>query len=719
MAIVERDASRVMKRKVTPDADEEPEKLDPVAAMDLQSSPSAKRQRPSFASPTRATMERYNPEILRSRQPSPKRQRASTTATSPTRISNGAVSSGAPTARTLFQASATQSKQDRGVSRDLNPRAGSSGRFDAAAASEPQSTATVASPTRLGESTSPAEDSNTANVTPSKKMAYEPAPKPSPRPLPPPAPEEDILETSLRHKQHRYPNGLVPDVVITEPELPPTPQHPDPVVSTPPSGIHNTPSKRPKRSRTVPDRSSPLKGHSRSSGFGFDIAVPIVVPRTTSELRGIKSEKPKSSQEKRIAELESRNRELRSRSATLASYNEQVQAAEPDTLDASDMLSFLTDVISGDSGKESRPTSVWDAGLDISRFLPFGGTGSSLPALFPQVTDEPDEEIATHRPLPVTNKNKHFISSFSHLKLSTRTEVESGETGGWNDENTLRQKHYITAESIHPPGIRLFSTIVTANTENLKVHDIQIPHIHPAAAAETRDFLAGITKPGEHSARTTNNNVTVMGVAMSEWLRVAVARANTWRVLQTELGTKQGLENLAQTLYDHEAALEASDADDEDEDIEDSWPGSHDRANRSPDDEAHNVNGAAKKTGRRERARPIAPARPAQRASGEENPATSESYAESLESLSETSHAYWISRERPGSASHLLPYLGRTSMHFQIPRLDTADGADAEEITLRVQWRIKFKPTGYAASDISVLVGTPNKCELLFSLSCQ
>ncbi|OAF57996.1 hypothetical protein VC83_05304 [Pseudogymnoascus destructans] len=82
---------------------------------------------------------------------------------------------------------------------------------------------------------------NTQSTAPLNAPVQESAPEPQPQPQSQPEPQVELEP---------------------EPELPPTPTQlgiPDPVVTTEPTGIHNTPSKRPKRPRSTTLKSSPLK----------------------------------------------------------------------------------------------------------------------------------------------------------------------------------------------------------------------------------------------------------------------------------------------------------------------------------------------------------------------------------------------------------------------------------------------------------------------------
>ena len=232
--------------------------------------------RPSFASPTRATLGRYNPEILRRRESQPRRQRSS-----PDAPPSASRATTPDSTRSLTRAMRTQLELRSGA-RDGGAREPSDG------------DSVLRSPARrLG-----------AHYTPTR---------PTPRPLPPPAPEDDdeLLRAITARINPAISLGVLPEVAAPEPELPPTPEHPDPVVSTPPSGIHNTPSRRPKRSRTLAERiksSSPLKQPplrppelSKKGAVGIGLPTkasqaPSSGPQpqapTTAELRGLKPADP-------------------------------------------------------------------------------------------------------------------------------------------------------------------------------------------------------------------------------------------------------------------------------------------------------------------------------------------------------------------------------------------------------------------------------------------
>jgi hypothetical protein len=245
----------------------------------------AAQKRPSFASPTKASLERHNPEILRRRGSPPKPSRSD---------KNTALAASRPTSRGSISGAAL--------------RDGSLG----------QQTAQSASQKGKGLDAPGGEESFLRSPARRPAASARPSGIPKPRPLPPPGPDDDdeILNPFARRGLRRSPNPGAPAVEPTipepEPELPPTPEHPDPVVSTPPSGIHNTPSRRPRHSKILAERlksSSPLKNvasspdhppeappmfrlPSKPSKLSQAVHADVTQTLTTAELRGLQPHDP-------------------------------------------------------------------------------------------------------------------------------------------------------------------------------------------------------------------------------------------------------------------------------------------------------------------------------------------------------------------------------------------------------------------------------------------
>ncbi|KAK4126943.1 hypothetical protein N657DRAFT_630869 [Parathielavia appendiculata] len=620
--------------------------------------PDSSPARPSFASPTRASLERFNPEIVRKGESQPRAVRSSPDA--PPAASRAATPD---STGSLTRAMRTKLEL-RSAGKD-GPKAGSEG----------------GSVLR-----SPARQSG-AGWTPTR---------PTPRPLPPPAPEEDdeLLRAFSGRLRPAASLGVLPEVVVPEPELPPTPEHPDPVVSTPPSGIHNTPSRRRKRSRTLAERpksSSPLKQSPlRPPGklqkdIQLDFSRPANgsqtllpsgsrEPPTNAELRGLKFPDPDAEKKKLrdslMAEVSQLERDL-----TVASReNERIRQARLSRRAASppsnkhDILDLLSRRALPPNEKPTKPYPVepWLASaLNPITFLPFSKHSPSGALSLLQPPSHPDTDFAppvSHHPLPMTAAEAlPYLQVFTPLTFTSHVSPLPPSTTTNEGEEDLSkpilQHHTITASSTSPRGLFTARLEMTVNTKTMAIAELSVPRLDPAAEAELRPFVERVVtktngQAGEKAVPPSSglhNNVGVLTWAMGEWVRVAVKRAKMWSVLEREVCA--GKESLREMVARQRRA------------------------------------GRRKKGRKRRRKLWVA---------GEEGREEEERHSDSEEE---------DGVEKYGTAD-LLPFMGRTSMDLEVPALD---GGDGQVSTLRVQWRIGFDWTGEARSEVGVLVGVPGK----------
>ncbi|KAK3903971.1 hypothetical protein C8A05DRAFT_32267 [Staphylotrichum tortipilum] len=607
--------------------------------------------RPSFASPTRASMERHNPEILRRRESQPRRLRSSPDAPAPASRAATPDSTGS-----LTRAMRTQLEL-RSAARDGNAEA-------------------------------PSEEPSVLR-SPARRLGLRPSTRPTPRPLPPPAPEEDdeLLRAIAASTNPAIPLGVLPDVVAPEPELPPTPEHPDPVVSTPPSGIHNTPSRRPKRSRMLADRiksSSPLKQRptrpSELSKRGVpeldlqakkDRLAGVVPPPpphvpTAAELRGLKPTDPDADKKKLRASLLADIARLE-RDLSLASReNERIRqahlarrpAAPP--LNRHEILDLLarhalppddkSNPTSDPAKAKQDPLQAWLASaLNPIAFLPF--SKPTPPALQEPSQEESDLPPPNHLPPPLsTSEALPYLQVLHPLSFTSHVSPLPSKNG-----SPLLQQHIITASSTAPRGLFTARMEMTVDTDKMTVTQLVVPGLEPAAEGELRPFIqrivsstSDVEKVGSNSSSGMRNNISVLTWAMGEWVRVAVRRAKVWSVLEKEVGG--GREKIGEMVARVRAGR-----------------GKKKRRRRGEDDLDSDEN--------------------SEEEGGEDGDDATDG---------------------PRDAAALLPFLGRTSMDWEIPALSAAQGG-REAATLRVQWRIVFDWTGEARSEIGVLVGVPGK----------
>ncbi|KAH6842676.1 hypothetical protein B0I37DRAFT_448113 [Chaetomium sp. MPI-CAGE-AT-0009] len=644
----------------------EPESTTPQDALPRTgSSPS----RPSFVSPTRASLERYNPDILRRRESQPRRLRSSPDA--PPSASRAATPD---STGSLTRAMRTQLEL-HSVARGGGGLAGSE--TDGVLRSPPR---------RLGPSRTPT--------------------RPAPRPLPPPAPEEEdeLLRVISARLRPGVTPGVLPEVVAPEPELPPTPEHPDPVVSTPPSGIHNTPSRRPKRNRALAERlksSSPLKQPPlrpselpAKSALAFELpakkaqvqaAAPTDPAPTNAELRGLKPADPDADKKKLrdslLAEISQLERDL----DVASKENERIRQARLSRRNPSppangdELLDLLARHILPAEATAPKPDPIenWlSSALNPIAFLPFSKPSPTNPPTLPPQT-QPDDDLpppVSHHPIPMTTAEAlPYLQVFTpltftaHVSPLPRSDTDA-DTNATSNRDPLLQQHSITASSSAPRGLFAARIEMTVNTKTMAIAALAVPALDPAAEAELRPFVdrvVGGKGTGEENGNGKgdaprssglHNNVAVLGWAMGEWLRVARQRAGVWAVLEQEVG--RGEEALAEMVGRWRARGRGRRR-------RGGGRGKGGRVRREDEDEGGSEDG-------------------------------SEGDGGSVVDGVGKRHA----------VADLLPFMGRTATDWEIPVLG---GGKREVSMLRVQWRIGFDWTGEARSEIGVLVGVPGK----------
>ncbi|KAJ9165806.1 hypothetical protein NKR19_g75 [Coniochaeta hoffmannii] len=515
--------------------------------------------------------------------------------------------------------------------------------------------------------------------------------------------DDEILNPFAGRVLRRSPLAGLPALDAQEPELPPTPVHPDNTGSTPPIGIHSTPTRRPRRSKAVAEkvRSSPTKQPPAMPAANiFQHADEHIVPTTgteppaalppaklssrvddgsgkgrsrprPSDIRGVETADA-NAEKKRVrdalqAEVSRLQRDLH----IVAQANEQIrqlelsrkQAAVPKgTGEVFDV--FRRHLLPKEKDiPASRPDAWLQAALDPVAFLPFGKPSSAVSSLFPEdsSTVEPEKEPISHRPIPLTAREAlPFLRVFTPLKLASRITMLPHPTSDAKDRDrpetntALLQHHSITVTSDSAPGLFSARIELTVNTMTHAVTSLVVPSIDPpCAAAELSSLVAQVLADREASCSALSRNVVVLTSAMGSWLRVAVRRAKTWRRLDRALGTPAGVEQTAARVR-------------------------------------------AVRAGRKlKRKGPGAPADDARDSEGRD--VDIDDVSDWIDSLVDT--------------EELMPFIGLQSMEFRIPSLVAAGGTErtpkADLRVLTVQWRIEFDWTGEATSQIRALVHLP------------
>ncbi|KAH8163856.1 hypothetical protein CIB48_g4388 [Xylaria polymorpha] len=488
-----------------------------------------------------------------------------------------------------------------------------------------------------------------------------------PRPLPPPSAEEEELIDPFKGRRLRRspPPGVLPEIQPEEPELPPTPTQkglsdPSSVVTSPP-GIHNTPSKRPRRSRALAAKmnSSPLK-----QPLLRHPELDIQAAKETPPLR----EEPRRKRRKRmphparqveepdpLADKKALRDALLTEVAQLeddlriaARENERLHRAQggsrrrtadldlPDAEEQSRLLEVLRrHALPPEKEAAPDPSRDWlEAAMNPIAFLPFGHGALAPPLILPGAAKEEKEEEkeppVSHHPIPMTaDEELPYLQVFTPLTFTstiTTLQQDTAET----DPAPLLQRHAISVAS-SPPGLFAATVDMAVDTKTLAVIELAVPRLDPAAVPELGPFIDSMLRGGGNSALT--RNISVVTWAMGEWVRLATRRARFWHAVTRELGSADKVLRCAEvmrrrTKRGRSQQQQSVDDDDEDE----------------------------------------------------------------------------VEKKEPSRAD-VIALMGRSSLDLVIPPGDNDD----ELVTARICWKVEFDWTGEARCLIRLLLGAPAK----------
>ncbi|KAM7190254.1 hypothetical protein V8F33_009614 [Rhypophila sp. PSN 637] len=345
-----------------------------------------------------------------------------------------------------------------------------------------------------------------------------------------------------------------------EPELPPTPDHRDPVVSTPPSGIHNTPSKRHKSKKVDSLFSSPSRRKLRQpTKDDADLGTGVVTPLEQLELECIYD--PRVSWKKQLdwlhKQAEQASHDIALANATIARLVRDSRG-EKQTFETNELVGLLQRHLftSPHEDAVSEPQSQFLGlfGLEFTNDHDDAAEPSSAQVILPGFNDSqsthrlgPNNEMLpepkSHHPLRLTAAEaKPFLQSFSPLEFTGNYLGASQfagvelfpDPGGVFNPDVL---HHDIQVSAQPPfGDPFFSAKIHAdvNVNTLLVEAVSVDHIS-GCANELTPLMNSICHAEKNRTSIVKRNLGVLGWGMAEWLRVAVRRAMFWKTLDDEL----------------------------------------------------------------------------------------------------------------------------------------------------------------------------------------
>lgn len=331
-------------------------------------------------------------------------------------------------------------------------------------------------------------------------------------------------------------------------ELPPTPTQRgllDPIVTTPPTGIHDTPSRRARRSKALAEKlkSSPLKSRDPAP------AEPAkeVDPKAQEKLKAEKPPKrrksarfliPEDSYASKKKERDDLLQELQQLQADVALANaenerlrllSESRRAGPPAANSDELISMLVRATTSESARQpSKQTSIFKS---IGSFLPFhSGRRKSKAAM---LSNRP---IPSHLPIAV-NDPFPYLQAFSPLTYtSTITILPSDPPSSESSqdlERPIRQKHVIHAS--HPSGLFATRFSMTVDTSALCITNLDILRLDMNAETELGTFI----RDRARRDGPLGKDVTTICWAMGRWIEVSIQRARFWCAVEQEFGSAQ------------------------------------------------------------------------------------------------------------------------------------------------------------------------------------
>ncbi|KAL5606504.1 hypothetical protein BROUX41_002910 [Berkeleyomyces rouxiae] len=193
--------------------------------------------------------------------------------------------------------------------------------------------------------------------------------------------------------------------------------------------------------------------------------------------------------------------------------------------------------------KSTEPTlsqQMLDIALNTMSWLPFGDT-TALPTL-PEATTEPESEVRSHKPIKMTmDEEKPFLTLFTSLAFQSSIVMLEQKS----DKDHLLMKHTIDVSPITNPGTFAAQIEMTVDCQKLVITNLSVPKIDIRAQAELGVFIDLVLHSPRN--RSLKNNICVVTWAMAEWYRVATRRARVWCTLAKEIESAESIRLLVKT----------------------------------------------------------------------------------------------------------------------------------------------------------------------------
>ena len=337
-------------------------------------------------------------------------------------------------------------------------------------------------------------------------------------------------------------------------ELPPTPTQlgiPDPVATTPPTGIHDISGSRARKNKDRGQKlkSSPLKPHLSRALEPIKEAEPEPpvesLPQKPSRRKSARFSVLEDPYAAKKITRDALLNELHQLQADVALANKEnkrlrlhyeSKRSAPSALSNTDeLLSLLVRSTAAETPPERNPTpnSVFKS---IGSFLPFSSrrkrVSRSLPAL--------DKPIPSHLPIAIDNPLP-YLQAFSPLTYTSNitllpSEAQASESSSHlpsQEAQPISQLHIITAS--HSSGLFTARLSMIVDSSLLSISSVSIERLPPSAENELGVFL----RETSSKEGVLTRDIGLICWAMSRWVEVSVLRARFWCAVEHELGTAE------------------------------------------------------------------------------------------------------------------------------------------------------------------------------------
>ncbi|TGO45159.1 hypothetical protein BOTNAR_0693g00010 [Botryotinia narcissicola] len=323
-----------------------------------------------------------------------------------------------------------------------------------------------------------------------------------------------------------------------EPDLPPTPTQrgiADPVVTTAPVGIHNSPSKTARRNKALGAKmkSSPLKPRAEPPSE-VDISQEPPAKRRKSA-RFLIPHDPHAAKKKVRDDLLKELQQLQADVSLANQENERIRlhyesksTKPPRSSNPEEILDLL--LRSTAIKKQDRPENISTLKA-TNHFLPFSGRRKARQPVMPPI----QKPLPSHLPVALDDPLPH-LQLFSHLTYTSNITLLPAAPISSNEYATellvpTLQRHQISAS--HPSGLFSARLSMIVDTSSLTISSLNVDSLDPNAEPELGPFVRRrASGDGPHV-----KDIGTVCWAMGRWTEVSVARAKFWCDAEREFGT--------------------------------------------------------------------------------------------------------------------------------------------------------------------------------------